>query len=238
MKLIPVIDYKQGHVVHAKAGMRDNYQPIDSLLCKSSNIFDVIDDILTLADFKTIYAADLDCIENQQLDFDLWAGLFKHYPSIEFWLDIGILCNQWPEFLHNSPNARPVLGSESFESSKQLTSSLNLLGNLNPLISIDIKADKILGPDDLLTTIQHHSYEVIIISISNVGTSHGPNKSAVSEIMKSVSNKNIYYGGGIRHINDINQLNNTNISGILVANALHSGCISQQELVKFISQQP
>jgi len=43
MKIIPVIDLKDGVVVHAKQGHREHYQPINTDLCKSSDIFQVIE---------------------------------------------------------------------------------------------------------------------------------------------------------------------------------------------------
>ena len=55
MKIIPVIDYMQGQVVLAKSGQRSSYQPVKSLLCPSANLNDVVENILSLTDFNTIY---------------------------------------------------------------------------------------------------------------------------------------------------------------------------------------
>ena len=42
LKLIPVIDLKNGAVVHAKQGIRENYQPIKSVLTTKSDIYSVL----------------------------------------------------------------------------------------------------------------------------------------------------------------------------------------------------
>ena len=230
MKIIPVIDYKQGQVVLAKYGKRDEYQPVDSLLCDSSDIYNVIDAILTLADFKTIYIADLDCIEKQQLNSCLWTMLCQKYPTTEFWIDLGSLCNEWPKFMANICNARPVLGSESFETTKELNTSLKQLNAYNPLISIDIKMGEILGPESLLQSNELWPKDVIILAISRVGSDKGPDNKTISNLQAIMSNKNIYYGGGIRNTSDIQQLRNAHIQGVLLASILHNGKLTQQEI--------
>ena len=51
MRLIPVIDLKDGVVVHARRGQRDAYQP----LSPNANVFAVIESFLQWYDFKIIY---------------------------------------------------------------------------------------------------------------------------------------------------------------------------------------
>ncbi len=235
MKVIPVIDYKQGNVVIAKMGMREKYEPASSLLCKSSNLYDVIDAILNLADFKTIYIADLDCIEKQQLDTYLWTELCQHYKDLEFWIDIGSVYKQWPKFMGHTTNARPVLGSESFPTNIDLESGIKLLTTYKPIISIDIIESEVLGPSNLLNSAKSWPNDVIILSISHVGSNQGPDKKTISHIQALIQNKNLYYGGGIRNKDDINQLSGLNIAGALVASTLHNGKLTKQEIAEFNS---
>ena len=65
MKIIPVIDLKDGVVVHAQQGIRDLYQPINTALCQSSDIYQVIEAFLGVYDFDTFYIADLNAITHQ-----------------------------------------------------------------------------------------------------------------------------------------------------------------------------
>jgi phosphoribosylformimino-5-aminoimidazole carboxamide ribotide isomerase len=46
MRIVPVIDLKDGAVVHARQGRRDTYQPIASPLCASSDVYRVLDAFL------------------------------------------------------------------------------------------------------------------------------------------------------------------------------------------------
>jgi phosphoribosylformimino-5-aminoimidazole carboxamide ribotide isomerase len=223
MKIIPVIDFQQGNVVLAHMGNRDNYQPISSVLCDQPDINSVIEGILTLAEFKTIYIADLDCIEKQQLDSSLWSTLCSKYPHVEFWIDLGNISQHWGQVMNNNTNARPVIGTESYENITSLCLSLEALNQYRPLLSIDIKQNKILGPEHLLSKFNVWPEDVIILSLSHVGSNSGPDIDAIQTISKHLNRQNIFYGGGTRDTQDIEQLDKLNIKGVLMANTLHSG---------------
>ena len=75
MEIIPVIDLMAGHVVHARFGNRQHYQPIQSLLCNSSKPVDIIQALLELYPFKTIYIADIDAIQGPDNHFELVVAL-------------------------------------------------------------------------------------------------------------------------------------------------------------------
>ncbi len=81
MQIIPVIDIKNGVVVHARAGDRASYRPIETPLASSAEPLAVIEGLLSLFPFDTLYLADLDGIERgepdektQRIVFDAWPG--------------------------------------------------------------------------------------------------------------------------------------------------------------------
>lgn len=233
MKIIPVIDYQQGHVVLAHMGNRDKYRAISSVLCETSDIFSVIEGILTLDEFKTIYIADLDCIENQQSNNIVWPTLCSKYPDIEFWIDLGSISQYWGQEMNSTPNARPVIGSESYTSIESINSCLKHLYQYRPLLSIDIKQGEILGPGDFLASFQAWPDEVIILSLSYVGSNNGPDIDMIKTIAEHVNDQQtLYYGGGIRHHQDITHLNNLKIGGALLASSLHTGKFDNNFLKK------
>ena len=63
MQVIPVIDLLNGEVVHAKKGLRQTYQPMQSPLCPSSDPLTVVSELLALHPFKQLYIADLNAIQ-------------------------------------------------------------------------------------------------------------------------------------------------------------------------------
>ena len=91
MQIIPVIDIKSGHAVLAKQGDRNNYLPLSTPLCDSSQVEDVINAYLQLYPFTRIYIADLDALMGLGNNQDLINDLFIHYPQLNFMIDSGSL---------------------------------------------------------------------------------------------------------------------------------------------------
>ncbi len=234
MKIIPVIDYQYGQVVLAKAGRREKYQPARSSVSQSSEIHHVIEKILNFAHFKTIYIADLDSIERQHFDSQLWTSVCNKYPDIEFWIDAGSMHDQWTETMHSNTNVRPILGSESFSTVEVLATALNHLNQYNPLLSIDIKHNHILGPANLLDYHTLWPKDVIILSLGHVGSDDGPDRQLLRDMVPYQASHNFYYGGGLRNLEDIQRLAKQNIEGALIASMLHHGKITGAELDEII----
>ena len=102
----------QGQVVHARRGQRERYAPLQSPLSRDALPNSVLDGLLALADFRTIYVADLDALMGQPPQTGRLGGLIERYPDITFWVDNGYAGGQasieaWGGRL------RPVIGSES-----------------------------------------------------------------------------------------------------------------------------
>ena len=235
MKIVPVIDYLNGKAVLAKKGNRSEYQEINSILCSNPDLNNVIDGILSLGNFKTIYIADLDSIQNHKLDISIWEHICLCYTQIEFWLDLGTYTEVWHKLFSQCTNARPVLGSESYQNIGHLSKALTDLNSFKPLISIDIKNEKILGPENLLTEFKAWSYEVIILSLHQVGSEQGPDFQTLNKLCPCLKNQSIIYGGGIRDINDIQSLYEIDVSGVMIASSLHSGSIDKKMLERLFT---
>lgn len=233
MKIIPVIDYMHGQVVLAEKGMRETYQAVNSELCKHADLHSVINNLLSLANFNTIYIADLDSIESQNLNHSLWPQVFADYPQLEFWCDIGAQVSSWNRIMHNTSNARPIVGSESFNNLADLTATLDDIKEARPLLSLDINDGIPLGPQDLLSNFRHWPEEVIILSLNRVGSFAGADYKLIEALTAQLPDCKKYVGGGIRDVNDINQLELLGISGALLAKSLHTQAVSAKDLARF-----
>lgn len=226
MQIIPVIDLKNGIVVHAKRGNRDDYAPLKSQLCKSSDIFDVIDAYCSLHPFSTIYIADLNAITRQSDNTGLLDDVLASYPQISFWIDGGYPL--YNHYLQQLANYCPVLGSESFQDEN--ISELKKLGN-NFILSLDYSVTGELGAKTLFSQQDLWPEHIIIMSLSRVGSNLGPDVDKLTAYRKQYPKQKIIAAGGIRDSQDLRELERVGVQQALVATALHNGKISPDDLV-------
>ncbi|MEQ1484133.1 HisA/HisF-related TIM barrel protein [Methyloglobulus sp.] len=225
MQVIPVIDLKNGLVVHAKQGNRDDYAALKSELCKSSDIFDVVDAFRTLFRSPTIYIADLNAITRQGNNGALLATVLASFPNITFWIDGGYpLCN---DNLIKFDNFMPVLGSESFHDEN--VSDIKKF-NQNFILSLDYSSTGELGAKTLFSEQELWPENIIIMSLPKVGSNQGPDLDRLSTYRKQYRQRNIIAAGGIRDSEDLRTLEQIGIETALVATALHNGKISPDEI--------
>lgn len=229
MKIIPVIDLKNGVVVHAKRGERESYQPIKSVLTTKTDIYSVLDGFLALHAFDTFYIADLDAIMGQGNQQDLIEQVVKHFPKITFWVDAG-----YQKVQPFPSKYLPVLGSECFtddnfyeilEFEKRFILSLDFGSN----------GEK-LGSQNLFTKTELWAENVIVMTLNRVGSSQGVAIDLLSEFKRGCPKTNFIAAGGVRNRDDLAQLEKMGIEQVLVASALHSGAITKKRLYKILDK--
>ena len=228
MKLIPVIDIKKGLAVHAKLGLREDYQPLKTALCPSSKITQVIDCFLTVYGFKIIYLADLDAITGFGNNQALIKKLLQMYPKITFWVDSGY--QQQPASLAYFNNYQTVLGSESYPD--------NVLNNLNVfkknfILSLDFSAQgKPLGSDKLFSDQDLWTSKIILMTLARVGSGKGVDLDKLIYYQQLNPKVEFIASGGICSIDDVFVLKKIGIKKVLCATALHNKTISSTEIQK------
>ena len=222
MRLIPVIDLKNGVVVHAQRGQRDNYLPINSPLSPSANVYDVIEAFLQLNGFDIIYVADLNAITQQGDNQALIYDVLRRYPMITFWLDAGY---QSPSLAFaGMSNYRPILGSECCTAKQMAVTK-------NALLSLDFSADdEPLGEACLFDDSQLWSEQVIIMTLARVGSNTGVDSEKLRYYQQSYPQTDFIAAGGVRNIADLQKLKAIGINSVLVASALHAKTISKADI--------
>lgn len=221
IQIVPVIDIKDGMAIEAKAGKRDQYSGLRSNICNSSNPLDVANAYERLG-FKEVYVADLDGILNSKPNIDLIRDISLR-TRLSVMADIGI----WSlDDVRTLGRVKPIIATETF-------SSLNML---------EFPTDFILGLDtrngellcgmhldlrDFIRIIRDSKKinEIILLDLARVGMLKGPNLGLCEYVLRELPNKNIFYGGGIRDIRDIEDLSGVGIKKALVGSAIHSGSI-------------
>ncbi|MFU8788632.1 MAG: HisA/HisF-related TIM barrel protein [Methylobacter sp.] len=226
MKIIPVIDLKNGVVVHAKQGNRQHYQPLHSDLCPSSDIDRVIKAFLGIYPFDTFYIADLNAITRQGDHNDLIIKMLTRFPDITFWIDSGY------QKYHQSPrfpdNALPILGSESYQN--ETLADIKAYKN-NFILSLDYANSAALGAESLFSDDTFWPQNIIIMTLERVGSNFGPDLGKLAEFCRQYPDKNFIAAGGVRHKQDLVALDEAGIHQALVASALHNGSIKTENIV-------
>jgi len=225
MHIIPVIDLKDGLVVHAVRGERQHYQPIHlhSRLTTCSSVAAVINGFLNLYPFKTFYIADLNAITGQGEHYALIAGLLAKHADIHFWIDNGSrLADLQP---NPAKNYRAVIGTESQLAPTGPTEQ-------DFILSLDFKQEQALGDPAWFNDSDYWPQHVILMTLSRVGGKAGPDLQKLAEYTGKYPQKNFIAAGGVRDFDDLLTLESIGVNSALLATALHAGALSAAEIGK------
>lgn len=226
MQIIPVIDLKDGRVVHASGGDRSRYQPIDlhSRIVSGSSIEAVVSALLALHPFSAFYIADLNAIECDGSHRHIIEPLVRRYPALDFWVDSGL---RYPNSSRDQPdNLKTVIGTETGSEPYDLSDSAAIL-------SLDFKNNRALGNPAWLELPQYWPDTVIAMTLDMVGAGRGPDFAGLDSLRCRNPHTRWIAAGGVRGINDLQRLATAGLSGVLVASALHNGNIGASALSKF-----
>ena len=229
MEVIPVIDLKDGVVVHARMGLRSAYAPIETPLSPTSRPNDVARGLLSIFPFKTFYVADLDAIENKGNNNAALRQLSAEYPNLVFWVDAGIADIHDGERWLEAGFGHLVIGSETQRNSEL---SRYLRQNERTILSLDFRGDAFLGPASLLNDASTWPAKIIVMTLARVGSASGPDMNRLATIQSRVVNRQVYAAGGVRDANDLALLAQVGIAGALVATSLHNGKLTGAQIAR------
>jgi phosphoribosylformimino-5-aminoimidazole carboxamide ribotide isomerase len=233
MRVIPVIDLKDGCVVRAVLGLRDFYKPI------SDSVYGTCEPVelatkLALEGFKIIYVADIDSIMGGRVSEEVFKSLRR--LGVEIIADIGVTSERKLEEAVELADY-PVLATESLPSLSFLSNALKRHGD-RALVSLDLKGGKVVSQASEISGKGLHeacellkalgALRVILIDFDRIGSCSGPNMEGAKALVEE--GFDVYVGGGVRDVNDLIRLREIGVSGVLVASALHSGKIKAHEL--------
>lgn len=237
MQIIPVIDLMQGQVVHAKFGLRSQYQPIQSSLCNGGSPLAIVAALLKLYPFQTLYIADLDAILAVGDHTELIELISKTYPQLTMWLDSGIRqANTYAPCLSNKDLAKqikPVVGSENIANLQDYCAISDVCEGQH-ILSLDYTATSQLGINDLHESAHFWPDNTICMTLNAVGSGQGVDINRLNTLIQlnkiRKTPSKLYAAGGVRNRSDITLLSTLGITGVLVASALHNQKISTQDL--------
>ncbi|MCH2201096.1 MAG: HisA/HisF-related TIM barrel protein [Fuerstiella sp.] len=239
MHMIPVLDLLNGVTVQAVAGRREEYRPIRSCLTHSIDPSVVLQRLSEVCGSESAYVADLDAILNGEPNRCILAELSR--LNMNLMVDAGIQSCKETETLLDLGIRHVIVGLESLPNFETACRLVSTFGPEPLILSLDLKAGVPLARDESwiqmppLTVLEHlidaGFRRWILLDLAAVGTSQGvPTADLCSQMRKLRPNDEIITGGGVRSIADLVQLNSIGIDGVLVASALHTGAIKEQEI--------
>lgn len=223
MELVAVIDLMDGHVVGARGGMRECYRPIESQLCGGADGVSIVAALLRVHPFRIVYVADLDAILGRGGNRDVLQRIRHRFPDLTIWLDAGAD----PGIDAVAGLALPVLGSESLRDCSLLAPAAA------PVLSLDFRGGRFLGPPELLDAAGSWPQRVIVMNLDRVGSAAGPDIELMQSLRARAPDKAFYLAGGMRSRADLEATRQAGAAGALLASALHDGSLHAGDLTDF-----
>ena len=236
--VIPVLDLKDGVVVHARAGKqahagkRAEYRPIATPFGPPHDATAIARALLGITFSPILYVADLDSILGRGHNFDLCRELADAFPTTTLWIDAGISdlsdCAFWLPL-----DATLVIGSETVESMEAWDTIRDSFGG-KFVLSLDFDEQGLRGPEDVMIDAASWPDRLILMSLGRVGTEVGPDLARLQETLKVAGRREVYVAGGVAGRDDVAKVAQAGASGVLAATALHSGAITQKEIAALV----
>jgi len=237
MKIIPVIDVLNGVVVHGIRGERKRYQPLNSTLCTSVDPVDIALAFESLG-FSGLYLADLDAILGKSANFNVYRQIMTQ-TRLDLMVDAGTSDIAKAEKVLDTGVTKIVVGSETLNRLDFLSQAVRAFGEKKVVVSIDQKEGKVLSASEAIASMDALSFaqqlasigvrQIILLDLDRVGTEHGTNLTLMRNILENTGVE-VLVGGGIRSLQELEELRKLGVSGALVATVLHNGKLAVDEL--------
>ena len=191
---------------------------------------------------RNLHIIDLDGTIDGNSSFDIIKKILKEV-SIPIQLGGGIRSIEYAQKLLDLDIERLIIGTMGIKHPETITKLSNEYGSDRIMISLDSKDNKVVikgwqekidkSPVDLSNDFKEYGAGSILFTNVDVeGLLGGFYTQPVKELKQSVDLP-IVYSGGITTIDDIKELNKTNVEGIVIGSALYTNKIDLTEALKY-----
>jgi phosphoribosylformimino-5-aminoimidazole carboxamide ribotide isomerase len=238
MRIIGVIDVLAGRAVHARAGDRSKYVPIERAagVQIDGSVEALARAYVDRLGVKELYVADLDAIARGVSAMS--ARLIRSVAAlgVPVWVDAGASTAADAERVVNAGAATVIVGLETLSSFETLMETCGVVGGDRVAFSLDLRDGVPIGlPNVVLAGSGPESLaqrgvaagvgSVIVLDLARVGMDAGVDVALMSRIREAVSTVRLFAGGGVRSVADLDRLAAAGIHGALVATALLNGSL-------------
>ena len=229
MRVIGVIDLKDGTAVHAVRGERERYRPVHSVVSGDDG-----DPVSLARGFRSlgleeVYVADLDAITGAGENRAMIAALAREARVM---VDAGVSEPEQVRALLDLGAHRVIVGTETLRNPDALPDGV--------VLSVDLRDGRLLSPHPVLAGLTgldavkrlHRPglRELIVLDLARVGSGAGLDIELIAELHAAFPDIELLAGGGVRDAADLRALAGAGAAGALVATALHTGVIGPREL--------
>jgi phosphoribosylformimino-5-aminoimidazole carboxamide ribotide isomerase len=248
MQIIPVLDLAGGMAVHAQAGDRSRYAPLESGLVPGR----VGDPVALLRAFHTTlgihecYVADLDAIQGGVVQRTLLRELAEFHTGFAgaLLVDAGTRLPEGALELLSCGASEVVVGLETLQAFADLAAIVDAVGRSHVVFSLDLRlGNPILhaamqdaqgaGPDAVHLAEQAAAAGVatlLLLDLGRVGTGCGVDMGLLESLRRRLPDIRLLAGGGVLTRRDLERMRDAGCDAALVASAIHNGRLSAADL--------
>jgi HisA/HisF family protein len=245
MRIVGVIDLLAGRAVHARGGIRDTYQPVESVAGARIESGDAVAlarayvDRLGLTD---LYVADLDAImrgSSPPAQDTLVAAVAAAGASL--WLDAGVSSGDRAQHALALGAARVIVALETLPSYEALAEICATVGGDRVAFSLDLREGEPVvatghgmpsgqaAHDVAARAGRAGAGSMIVIDLARVGTGRGLDLELIARVRDAAPGQ-LLAGGGVHGLEDLERLADAGCDGALVASALHDCRVGASEI--------
>jgi phosphoribosylformimino-5-aminoimidazole carboxamide ribotide isomerase len=180
----------------------------------------------------------LDAILRNSANFSIYRQIVTQ-TGLDLMVDAGIADITKADKVLATGVSRIVVGSETLASLDFLGQAVKAFGADKVVVSIDLKEGKVLSASESIAAMDAVRFaqelgkigvnQIIVLDLGRVGTEYGINLQLLRAILETTGVE-VLVGGGIRSLQELEQLKNLGVSGALVATILHNGKLPVDEL--------
>jgi HisA/HisF family protein len=240
MRVVGVIDLKDGTAVHAVRGERERYRPVHSVIGGDDGDAPALARGFRAAlGLDELYVADLDAIVGAG-DNSATVGALAREARVM--VDAGVSEPARAQALLDLGAHRVIVGTETLTGPDALDRLLAELPSGALVLSVDLREGRVLSPDAQLAGLpaldavarlyRRGLREAIVLDLARVGSGAGPDVELIADLHGAHPDLDLLAGGGVRDVDDLRALDAAGAAGALVATALHRGVIGPRELAE------
>jgi phosphoribosylformimino-5-aminoimidazole carboxamide ribotide isomerase len=248
MQIIPVLDLAGGIAVHAQAGDRARYAPVESGLAPGR----VGDAAALLRAFHATlgihecYVADLDAIQGGAVQRTLLRELAEFHTGFAgaLLVDAGTHTQGGALEVLSCGASEVVVGLETLHAFADLSAIISLVGSSRVVFSLDLRlGNPVLhntlqdargpGPEAVSLAEQAATAGVVtilLLDLGRIGTGCGVDLGLLESLRRRLPGIRLLAGGGVLTRRDLERMRDVGCDGALVASAIHTGRLTAADL--------